>query len=296
MKLRILWIAAIAMVATQMLAQTTDIDSSSLKTDTDKFSYALGMYYGGNWRDLFAKQGFELDLETVMKGLRDALFTNKTLLTETQMNTILIDQEKKWNERRDDKLKQQAVDNKKKSEEFLEANRSKPGVVTLPSGLQYKVISEGNGPMAHSNDTVTLNYKGTLIDGTEWDSTAQHGKPATFIPMNAPKFWSEAVQRMKIGSKWELFVPPDLAYGTNGYRSIPANAALIVEVELLTNAPPPAPPAASPSAPLTSEIIKVPSLEDMKKGAKIETLTDEDVKREIERQRTNGAPQPPKQP
>ena len=195
-----------------------------------------------------------------------------------------------------------AVENKKKSDDFLAENKNKPGIVTLPSGLQYKVMSEGNGPMAHSNDTVTVNYKGTLIDGTEWDNTAQRGKPATFPLMGAPKFWGEAAQHMKVGSKWQLFVPPDLAYGTNGYRSIPANAVLIVEVELLTNAPPPSPPTAAPSAPLTSEIIKVPSLEDMKKGAKIETLSEDDVKREIEKQRelqrlqalTNGAPQLPK--
>ncbi|HWQ91484.1 MAG TPA: FKBP-type peptidyl-prolyl cis-trans isomerase, partial [Clostridia bacterium] len=145
--------------------------------------------------------------------------------------------------------------------------------------FQYKVITPGTGPTPGSNDTVTVNYRGTLIDGKEFDSSAKRGQPAKFQANRVIRGWAEALQMMPAGSKWELYIPAPLAYGEFGSGPlIKPGATLIFEVELLsTEAPkPPAPP-----QPLTSDIIKVPSAEEMKKGAKVEVLKPEDVEREL---------------
>jgi hypothetical protein len=147
-------------------------------------------------------------------------------------------------------------------------------VVTLTNGLQYKVITEGTGDVPKPEDTVTANYRGTLIDGTEFDSSAKTAKPATFRVTGVIKGWTEALTRMKIGSKWQLFIPPYLAYGERG-------SGLHIGPNVSIQPPPPPP---TPAAPLTSDIIKVPSLEEMKKGAKIETIKAEDVEKLIKQE------------
>ena len=156
-------------------------------------------------------------------------------------------------------------------------------VVTTASGLVFKLIQQGKGPSPTASDTVKVHYRGTLMDGKEFDSSYKRGQPATFGVSGVIKGWTEALQLMNAGSKWELYIPPDLAYGEQGRPNIPPNSLLVFEVELLTNAPP-APPAA-PAAPLTSDIIKVPSAEEMKKGAKIETIKAEDIEKEIQKQK-----------
>ena len=256
-------------------------DASPFKGDKDKFSYALGMYYG----NMFTRQEVDVDLATLTKGISDVLASNKTLLTEEQMKQALNDAQKRMTEKRQAKLKEQGEENKKKAETFLESNKGKDGVVTTPSGLQYKVLTTGTGAKPASNDTVTVHYKGTLTDGTEFDSSYKRGQPATFNLNAVVKGWTEALQLMSAGSKWQLFIPPALAYGEQGRPGIPPNSLLIFDVELLTNAPPPPPSApVAPAAPLTSDIIKVPSLEEMKKGAKIETIKAADVEKEIQKQ------------
>jgi FKBP-type peptidyl-prolyl cis-trans isomerase FklB len=261
-------------------------DASAFKNDKDKFSYALGMYYG----NMFLRQDVDVDVSTLAKGLSDVLASNKTLLTEEQMKQTLNDAQKRMGEKRQAKLKEQGEENKKKAEAFLETNKAKDGVVSTPSGLQYKVLTPGTGAKPGSNDTVTVHYKGTLLDGSEFDSSYKRGQPATFNLNAVVKGWTEALQLMSTGSKWELYLPPALAYGEQGRPGIPPNSLLIFDVELLTNAPtpPPAPPAA-PAAPLTSDIIKVPSLEEMKKGAKIETIKAADVEKEIQKQQQQQA-------
>jgi FKBP-type peptidyl-prolyl cis-trans isomerase FklB len=163
--------------------------------------------------------------------------------------------------------------NKKEGAEFLTENAKKSGVITLPSGLQYKVLTDGTGPSPKSNEVVTVNYRGTLIDGTEFDSSYKRGQAYTTSVMGVVKGWTEALQMMKVGSKWQLFIPSDLAYGTRaGGPNIGPNAVLIFEVELLGIRPPTPPPGTQP---VTSDIIKVPSAEDLKKGAKIEVIKQE---------------------
>jgi FKBP-type peptidyl-prolyl cis-trans isomerase 2 len=160
--------------------------------------------------------------------------------------------------------------------------------VKLPDGsnaeMQYKVITEGSGPTPQSNDVVQVNYRGTLIDGKEFDSSAKHGGPQKFPANRVVRGWSEALQHMKVGSKWELFIPSSLAYGDVGNPNIEPGSTLLFEVELVGIEPPQAPPT---SQPLTSDIIKVPSAEELKKGAKIEVIKPEDAARMANQAHTN---------
>lgn len=250
--------------------------SSSFKSDKEKFSYALGMNYG----TMFSKQEVDVDLDAMLKGIKDAQ-GGKPLLTEEQMRTTLMDAQRQMAEKREAKRKVEAVANKKKADDFLAENKAKEGVTTTASGLQYKVLSKSDGKKPAATDTVTVHYKGTLTDGTEFDSSYKRGQPATFGLNGVIKGWTEGLQLMSAGSKYQFFIPPDLAYGEMGRPNIPPNSLLIFEVELLSNAPPPV----VQSQPLTSDIIKVPSKEEMDKGAKIETIKAEDVEKEIQKQK-----------
>jgi FKBP-type peptidyl-prolyl cis-trans isomerase len=184
------------------------------------------------------------------------------------------------------KVKQQkmqaekAVKNKADGDAFLATNKKNSGVIALPDGLQYTVLTTGTGAIPSATDTVSVNYRGTLLDGTEFDSSYKRGQPAQFPVSGVIHGWTEALEKMNVGSKWKLFIPAELAYGEQGRPGIPPNSTLIFEVELLSIQPPPAPmPAAVPPQPLTSDIIKVPSAEEMKKGAKIEVIKPEDAKK-----------------
>jgi FKBP-type peptidyl-prolyl cis-trans isomerase FklB len=167
-----------------------------------------------------------------------------------------------------------AESNKVAGAAFLATNKNNPGVITLPDGLQYQVITAGTGATPSPTDTVTVNYRGSLLDGTEFDNSYKRGQPAQFPVGGVIHGWTEALQKMPVGSKWKLFIPSDLAYGEQGNRGIPPNSTLIFEVELLDTKATPPPVAAQP---LSSDIIKVPSAEEMKHGAKIETIKAEDV-------------------
>jgi FKBP-type peptidyl-prolyl cis-trans isomerase FklB len=171
-------------------------------------------------------------------------------------------------------------------EKFLADNKAKPGVVTLPSGLQYKILTEGKGTESpKAEDTVTVQYRGSLVGGTEFDSSYKRGQPATFRVGGVIKGWTEALQLMKPGSKWELYIPNELAYGENAPpgSGIPAGAPLVFEVELQTFTKPTPPPAPPMPQPITSDIIKVPSAEELKHGAKIETIKAEDIQKELDK-------------
>jgi FKBP-type peptidyl-prolyl cis-trans isomerase FklB len=189
--------------------------------------------------------------------------------------------------RREEKRKILGEKNKKEGTEFLAANKSKPGVQLLPDGLQYKVLTEGKGPKPTTNDTVTVNYRGTLLDGTEFDSSYKRGQPASFRVTGVIKGWTEALQLMPVGSKWQLFIPSDLAYGERGSgMNIGPNATLTFEIELLSIKEPEKPVAATtaPQQPVTSDIIKVPSAEELKKGAKIEIIKPDQIEKEKQKE------------
>jgi len=203
----------------------------ALKTQKDKFSYALGMKMGENLK----KQSVPVDPAILSRGLRDALAGKKTLLTDEEAQGAMAAVQNDMRQKMQEKMKEEGEANKKTGEAFLAANKSKEGVVTLPSGLQYKILKAGTGPKPTANDSVVCNYKGTLIDGKEFDSSYKRGQPATFPVTGVIKGWTEALQLMPVGSKWELFIPPDLAYGERGAGGdIGPDSTLIFEVELLS--------------------------------------------------------------
>ena len=203
----------------------------TLKTQKDKLSYALGMNLGTNLH----KQTVEVDPALVLRGLKDALVAGKTLLTEDEARAALMQLQTEVRNKQQEKMKVTGELNKKESAEFLTTNKAKEGVVTLPSGLQYKILTAGTGPKPTATDTVVCNYRGTLISGAEFDSSYKRGQPASFPVNGVIKGWTEALQMMPVGSKWQLFVPSELAYGDRGAGAdIGPGAALVFEVELLS--------------------------------------------------------------
>jgi FKBP-type peptidyl-prolyl cis-trans isomerase FklB len=202
-----------------------------LKTQKDKVSYAIGLNIGKSLR----KDSVEVDPAIFARGVKDALTGAKALLTDDELKAVLTTLQGDLQKRQEETMRQAGEINKKAGDAFLAENKAKPGVVTLPDGLQYKVLTAGTGPKPAATDSVVCNYRGTLIDGTEFDSSYKRGQPATFPVNGVIKGWTEAVQLMPVGSKWQLFLPAELAYGNRGAGpQIGPNSTLIFEVELLS--------------------------------------------------------------
>jgi len=207
----------------------------ALKTPKDKASYAIGMNIGKGVAAKLKQQPMDVDQAILLRGMKDALAGGKMLLTEEEERTVLMQLSVEARKKQEEQMKLAAGPNKKIGEEFLAANKTKDGVVTLPSGLQYKILTAGTGPKPTAADTVNCNYRGTLIDGTEFDSSYKRGQPASFALNQVIKGWTEALQLMPVGSKWQLFIPSDLAYGDPGRGpQIGPGATLIFEIELLS--------------------------------------------------------------
>lgn len=202
------------------------------KSDKEKISYALGMRMALELK--FLQKNVELDPDAIAQGLKDSLSGGKTRLTSDERIAVLSQLQKDL-EMKEQALKQQMAEtNLKEGEAFLAANKTKEGVVTLPSGLQYKIITQGTGPKPNAEDSVVCNYKGTLLNGKEFDSSYKRGEPTTFRVLGVIAGLSEALRLMPVGSKWQLFIPPRLSYGEAGHRpDIEPDATLIFEVELL---------------------------------------------------------------
>jgi FKBP-type peptidyl-prolyl cis-trans isomerase len=207
-----------------------------LKTAKQKRSYAIGADIGKKVGGQLKAQSVELDPAMVARGIRDALSGAKSAMTDEEIRTTLTELRAQLQQKQAAVVQEASAKNKQEGEAFLAANKGKEGVVTLPSGLQYKILKEGDGKKPLATDTVQCNYRGTLIDGTEFDSSAKHGgAPASFPVNGVIKGWTEALQLMPVGSKWQLFVPSDLAYGDRGAGgSIGPGATLIFEVELVS--------------------------------------------------------------
>lgn len=206
----------------------------ALKTQKDKASYAIGLNIGKNLH----RDSVDVDPNILLRGLKDGLTGGKTLLTDDETRAALATLQNDVHQRMAVKMQAVGEANKKAGEAFLAANKTKQGVVTLPSGLQYKILKAGNGPKPSANDSVVCNYRGTLLDNTEFDSSYKHGQPATFQVDHVIKGWAEALELMPVGSKWQLFVPSYLAYGDRGAGGdIGPNATLIFEIELLSIQP-----------------------------------------------------------
>jgi FKBP-type peptidyl-prolyl cis-trans isomerase FklB len=209
--------------------------TAPLTTPKDKLSYSIGTDIGKKLK----AQSIDVDPAVVSRGIKDAFTGAKPAMTDEEMKSSLTGLQTQMREKQMAAIKELAEKNKKEGEAFLAANKSKEGVVALPSGLQYKILKAGDGKKPAASDTVVCNYKGTLIDGTEFDSSYKRGEPATFPVSGVIKGWTEALQLMPVGSKWQLFIPSEMAYGERGAGGdIAPNSTLIFEVELLSINPP----------------------------------------------------------
>jgi FKBP-type peptidyl-prolyl cis-trans isomerase FklB len=220
--------------------------SAPLKDQKDKVSYSIGLNIGSN----LTRQNVEINPDALTAGIKDGI-AGKPQLTQDQIKDVMTAFEK------DMQQKQKAAGEKNAAEgaKFLEENKKKEGVKATASGLQYKVIKEGTGAQPKATDTVQVNYRGTLINGKEFDSSYKRGQPVTFPLNGVIKGWTEGVQLMKTGSKYQFFVPPNLAYGERAAGpDITPNSTLIFEVELL-DVKPPATPATSPAAVLPGKTV-----------------------------------------
>jgi FKBP-type peptidyl-prolyl cis-trans isomerase len=251
-------------------------DTTGLKDQKEKVSYSLGMNIGKGLKSA----GYDVDVDIMRNAIKDVLAGGETKLNEQQMRETLTAYSKEMGAKREADRKKTAEKNKLEGEAFLAENKKKPGIkthmVSLPDGtsaeLQYQVLTEGTGPTPKASDSVNVNYKGTFTDGKEFDSSAKHGAAPTRFQVNrVVRGWTEALQLMKTGSKWVIYLPSSLAYGDAGYGAdIQPGAALIFEMELVGVETP---------QPLTSDIIRVPSADELKKGAKVEVIKPEDIEK-----------------
>lgn len=221
------WIALSLGIALMPLstawAQAPAAGKAEFKSAKDKASYAIGLQIGKGLK----MQQAEVNPDLIARGLRDALGSEAALLTDQEIEQAL-------EQFQEETIAHVAEKAKREGEAFLAANAKKPGVTTTASGLQYKILAKGNGPVPTANDMVTTNYRGTLVDGHEFDNSYKRGQPASFRVGGVIPGWAEALQMMPAGSKWQLFVPAKLAYGDRGVPgAIPPNSTLVFEVELL---------------------------------------------------------------
>jgi FKBP-type peptidyl-prolyl cis-trans isomerase len=207
----------------------------ALQTQKDKASYAIGLNIGRSMH----KDSVDVDPSILLRGMQDGLAGAKPLLTDDEVRATMVSLQTDVRKRQEEKMQALSEANKTQGEAFLAENKTKEGVVTLPSGLQYKILTEGTGPKPVATDTIVCNYKGTLLDNTEFDSSYKRGQPLTIQVNGVIKGWTEALQLMPVGSKWQLFIPPDLGYGTRGGPGggIGPNATLVFEVELMSIQP-----------------------------------------------------------
>jgi len=205
---------------------------SVFDNEKDKVSYFLGMSVGTS----IMQQGYEINMDPFMQGINDVLNGKDSVLSQDEMNSVMAllqQQAMARQQAMETQMQAEAAKNQEAGLAFLEKNKANADVVSLPSGLQYKILRPGEGASPTLTDTVVAHYKGTLVDGTQFDSSYDRGEPSAFPVQGVIAGWTEALQLMKVGAKWQLFIPGDLAYGPQGRPSIPPNAVLIFEVELI---------------------------------------------------------------
>ena len=201
-----------------------------MNTLKEKISYIIGRDMASN----FSKQGIEIEAEQLLAGLKDAMAGKPSAISAEETQQTMMQLQQEMEQKFQEKAGQAGESNKKEGQEFLASNKNKAGVVTLPSGMQYEILNEGTGKTPTRTDNVTTHYKGTLIDGTVFDSSYERGQPATFPVNGVIAGWTQALMLMKEGAKWRLYIPSELAYGSQGAGAdIGPNATLIFDVELL---------------------------------------------------------------
>jgi FKBP-type peptidyl-prolyl cis-trans isomerase FklB len=221
----------VLMVVLVMISSATPAQKKpALKTQKQKASYGIGMDIGKNFKEQFP----DVDVDAMVRGFKDALAGAKPACDQKELDSVMTVFQQEMMQRRSERMAAEGLKNLKAGEACLAENKSKPGVVTLPSGLQYKVITMGTGPKPTPKDTVRCNYRGTLITGKEFENSYKSGQPAEFVLRQVIPGWIEALQMMPVGSKWELYIPANLAYGEGSRGAdIGPNSTLIFEVELL---------------------------------------------------------------
>jgi len=215
----------------------------ALQSNQDKVSYSMGVDMGRNLQ----KQGIDVNPDILVQGLKDGISGGTLKMTDEQMQTTMQAFIQSMHAKMEAKEKAAGSDNKAKGEAFLEANKKKDGWQTTPNGLQYKVVTTGTGPKPTATDTVVTQYRGTTIDGTEFDSSYKRNEPAEFPVSAVIPGWTEALQMMPVGSKWQLAIPSNLAYGENAPPQIGPNSVLLFDIELVAIKKPDAAAAASPA-------------------------------------------------
>ena len=218
-----------ATLATTLSAQVSAEAAKVLENDKQKVSYSFGLVLGKRMQNDLP----DLNVDLFMQGVKDAMENKAGLLTDDQVAEVLSKFQRDMQQEQMEKVQKIAEENSKTGADFLAKNKQKEGVVTLESGLQYKVLKEGKGPQPGPNDVVKVHYTGSLINGEVFDSSVERGEPVTFPLNGVIAGWTEALQLMPTGSKWQLFIPSELAYGANGNRSIGPNETLLFDVELL---------------------------------------------------------------
>lgn len=198
----------------------------TLETDKEKVSYVVGYQVGGQLK----QQGFEIDIEALSLAVQDAMSGTEPRLSQEQAAEVMMRQQQKQAEQQ----QKAGLKNAEEGKAYLAANKGKPGITTLDNGLQYKVITAGSGKKPQETDSVTVHYRGTLIDGTEFDSSYSRGEPTTFSVNQVIPGWTQVLQLMEEGAKWQVFIPSDLAYGGRGAgANIGPNATLVFDIELI---------------------------------------------------------------
>ncbi len=240
-----------------------------------KYSYGIGFELGKSWKERGVRVE-DMDFQSLIQGIQDSLSGSSRLLPQKETRAAMNEFRTVISKRAQAQKKKAAKINKAKAKQFLKKNRSKEGVKTLSSGLQYKVLKKGDGETPKRWDKVKVHYRGKLLDGTVFDSSYERGKPSTFAANRVVKGWTQALTRMSVGGKWRLFIPPELGYGETGKPPrIGPNQALIFDVELL---------GVNRQEPVTSDIIKVPSKEELEKGAKVEVIKKDEVEKQKKEQ------------
>jgi FKBP-type peptidyl-prolyl cis-trans isomerase len=230
--------AKIALLLTTVAVVSCGKSVGKLDTTEKKFSYTIGQQIGQNLK----AQGIKVDTNVLAASIDEAIAGKEGRLTPEEMQKVMQDMQNELIEKR----KVEGEENQKKAAKFLEENKTKEGVKVTASGLQYKVVSEGSGPKPKETDTVEVHYKGTLVDGTEFDSSYKRNQTAKFPVRGVIPGWTEGLQMMSKGSKYHFYIPPELAYGERGRPSIPPNSVLVFEVELIDVGPGEAPAKAAP--------------------------------------------------
>jgi len=225
------YVIAVSLVFVLLACEGNTQGKTELKTQLDSVSYSIGLDIGKNLKH----QDVDVNPDVLARGINDVVGGNTPLLTEEQVRATLASFQEQMRTKQQEKMKVAGEKGKQEGESFLAENKKEKGITTLPSGLQYKVLTMGTGPKPKAEQTVRVHYQGKLIDGTEFDSSYKRGEPAVFPVNGVIAGWTEGLQLMPVGSKWQLFIPSNLAYGEAGAgQVIPPNATLIFDVELLS--------------------------------------------------------------